>query len=84
VRLLKNKFFEEVKLLEDKGASEEELVKLLGHGRARLGMLEGHLEEGELEVGQVAALVKDVPTVSELVERLVHEYKLAKQAAAEF
>ncbi|MCS6906153.1 MAG: nitronate monooxygenase, partial [Bacteroidia bacterium] len=56
VRLLKNKFYEQVKYLEDRGASEEELKNLLGKGRARLGMFEGNLEEGELEIGQAAAL----------------------------
>lgn len=73
VRLLKNKFYEDVKKLEDQGASREELDKLLGHGRAKAGMLEGDLLEGELEIGQVSALVKDIPTVKELVERLVLE-----------
>lgn len=77
VRLFKNKFFEEVKKLEDQGASEEELVKLLGHGRARAGMLEGDMENGEIEIGQVAALVKDLPSVSELVKNLLSEYRNA-------
>lgn len=73
VRLLKNKFYEDVKRLEDAGASKEELEALLGHGRAKKGMLEGDMVDGELEIGQVAALVKDMPTVQELVERLVQE-----------
>lgn len=84
VRLLKNKFFDEVKELEEKCASKEELVKLLGHGRARAGMLEGDLEQGELEIGQVAALVKDVPTVAELVERLVSECREATPLQSTF
>lgn len=73
VRLLKNKFCEEIKKLEDQGATREELESLLGHGRAKKGMLEGDLEEGELEIGQVSAMVKDIPTVKVLVERLVLE-----------
>ena len=77
VRLLKNKFYEEVKMLEDKGASKEELEKLLGHGRAKSGMLEGDMSAGEIEIGQVAALIKDTPSVEILVQRLVHEYEVA-------
>ncbi len=73
VRLLKNKFYEDVKKLEDSGASSEELIKLLGHGRAKAGMLEGDMTEGEIEMGQVAALVKDNLSTKELVERLVLE-----------
>lgn len=77
VRLLKNKFFEDVKKLEDEGATREALEKLLGHGRARKGMLEGDMVEGELEIGQVASLIKDLPTVDELVKRLVEEQRRA-------
>lgn len=75
VRLLKNPFFEKVVELEKRCASKEELVELLGTGRARIGMLEGDLEEGELEIGQVSALIKDIPTVSKLVNNLIQEYK---------
>jgi enoyl-[acyl-carrier protein] reductase II len=79
VRLFKNKFFQELLVLEQRGASAEELVAHLGKGRARKGMLEGDTEDGELEIGQVAALVKDIPTVNELVARLLKEYREAKQ-----
>lgn len=75
VRLLKNKFFEEVKALEDRCATKEELEQLLGHGRARMGMLEGNLEEGELEIGQIASLIHDIPTVESLVQRLIQEQR---------
>lgn len=75
VRLLKNKFFEDVKRLEDACASKEEMLELLGHGRARKGMLEGNLEEGEIEIGQITALINDVPSVQELVDRLVKEQR---------
>jgi enoyl-[acyl-carrier protein] reductase II len=81
VRLLKNKFFEEVKRLEDQGASKEELERILGHGRARDGMLLGNLDDGELEIGQISALVHDIPTVQELVQRLIREEKDAIQRA---
>lgn len=73
VRLFRNKFFEEVEKLEFQCAPKEELAKLLGKGRARLGMLEGDLDQGELEVGQVCSLIKDLPTVEEMVQNLVKE-----------
>lgn len=75
VRLFKNKFYEEVKKLEDRGASKEELEALLGKGRARKGMLEGDLDQGEIEIGQIASLIRDIPTVQELVQKLVKEQR---------
>lgn len=75
VRLMKNKFFDEMSALENRCADKEELIKLLGKGRAQKGMLEGDLEQGELEIGQVSALIRDIPSVSECVANLVHEYK---------
>lgn len=83
VRLLKNKFYEEIRMLEERGATREELEQHLGHGRARKGMLEGDLEEGELEIGQIAALVRDIPTVEQLVQRLVEETKKASSTLSE-
>jgi len=77
VRLLRNRFADQVAELERRGASREELVGLLGTGRARRGMLEGDLEEGELEIGQVCGLIDDVPTVAELVARLEREHAAA-------
>lgn len=77
VRLFKNKFYEEVKVLEDRGASKEELETLLGKGRARRGMLEGDLDQGEIEIGQIASLIRDIPTVEELVKKLVREQREA-------
>lgn len=75
VRLMKNAFYDEIKKLEETCASEEELVQHLGHGRAKKGMLEGDLLNGELEIGQIAGLVHDIPTVDELVKRLVTDYQ---------
>lgn len=75
VRLLKNKFYEEVLALEERCGDKEELATLLGKGRAKAGMLEGDLELGELEIGQVSALIKNAPTMSECVQELVTEYK---------
>lgn len=74
VRLLRNTFRERVEELEAEGADRETLAALLGSGRARRGMLEGDLDEGELEIGQVAALIRDVPTTAEVVDRLLDGY----------
>ncbi len=74
VRLLKNRFFEEVKEAELRGASEEELQHILGRARAKRGMFEGDLEEGELEVGQVSALIKNIKPAGEIVQEIWDEY----------
>lgn len=79
VRLLKNEFYTHVKEMEDKGASVEELKNLLGKGRAKKGMFEGDLVEGELEIGQVSGEIRDIPTVAQLVERLKQEYSQSLQ-----
>ncbi|MBF0442830.1 MAG: nitronate monooxygenase [Oligoflexales bacterium] len=74
VRLIKNQFFFKVKELEDRSASREELQALLGKGRSKLGMMDGDMDEGELEAGQGCALIQDIPSVLELVERLKNQY----------
>jgi len=74
VRLLKNKFYEEVRDAEEKCFSTEDLKSLLGKGRAKKGMFEGELEEGELEIGQVSALIKDIKPAKEIIEEIVKEY----------
>ncbi len=77
VRLLKNKFFREVNQLEGIGASPEELANLLGKGRARKGMMEGDIDEGELEIGQVAGLIKALKPAGEIVEEIMKDYNEA-------
>ena len=74
VRLLKNPFFEKVNELEKKGASTEELSALLGRGRAKKGMFEGDLSEGELEIGQVSGGIDKIQTVKEVVDEIIAEY----------
>lgn len=74
VRLLRNRFRDEVMRLEAQGAGREALAELLGKGRARRGMHEGDLEEGELEIGQVSGLIDDVPSVAEVVDSLLRGY----------
>ena len=80
VRLFKNQFYQEVKALEQKGANAEQLKTLLGKGRARKGMHEGDLEQGELEIGQICSLIKDIPSVQEMVTQLIEEYQQLKQS----
>jgi enoyl-[acyl-carrier protein] reductase II len=75
VRLLHNPFRDAVQAAEERCASRDELGELLGKGRARRGMLEGDLAEGELEIGQVSGMITDIPTVAKLVERLLAEYR---------
>ena len=79
VRLLHNKFFEEVQEAEERGASEEELSQLLGKGRAKKGMFEGDLEEGELEIGQVSALLDTILPAHQIVKDIWHEFQEAMQ-----
>ncbi len=73
-RLIKNDFFKQVDVAENIGASVEELRNLLGRGRAKKGMFEGDLNEGELEIGQVAALIQNILPVSEVMENLLIEF----------
>ncbi|HEX5150502.1 MAG TPA: nitronate monooxygenase [Parafilimonas sp.] len=74
VRLFKNKFFETIAEAEARGASKEELGKILGHGRAKKGMLEGDLDEGELEIGEVSALIKDIKPAAAIVKEIWVEF----------
>lgn len=82
VRLLKNKFYDDITAMEQSGASSEELSKHLGKGRAKAGMLDGDINEGELEIGQISGLIKDIPTCQELVQRLEKEYVLTTRRLA--
>ena len=79
VRLIKNDFFNQVNEAELRGAGSEELKVLLGHGRAKKGIFEGDLQEGELEIGQVAAQMTDIPTVAEIMSHLMAEYEQVRQ-----
>ncbi len=73
-RLIKNSFYDEVKEMEDRGASADEMRELLGRGRAKKGIFEGDLEDGELEIGQVASLVHEIVSSQQVVDEIVGEY----------
>ncbi|MCX6314814.1 MAG: nitronate monooxygenase [Sphingobacteriales bacterium] len=77
VRLLKNNFFQLVEQAQQQGASVESLTQLLGKGRAKKGMFEGDLEAGELEIGQVSALLNNIIPAAEIVQTIWKEFKMA-------
>ena len=79
VRLIKNEFYEQIHAAIVAGASKDEQLEILGKGRARMGMLEGNLTEGELEIGQVSSQLKAIKPVSVFMKELIQEYQLALQ-----
>ena len=80
VRLIKNKFYNDVQELYKKGTTTEELRELLGRARAKKGMFEGDLMEGELEIGQVAGLIHEIKSTKEIVDDLIREFNEAKKS----
>jgi enoyl-[acyl-carrier protein] reductase II len=74
VRLLKNKFFQEVEALENRGAEGGELLELLGRARAKKGMFEGDMEEGELEIGQISGYIDAMKPAGDIVKEIVEEF----------
>ena len=79
VRLIKNKFYNDLQDLYAKCPTTEELKSLLGRARAKKGMFEGDLVEGELEIGQIAGLIEDISPVSVIFERIISEFLIAKE-----
>jgi enoyl-[acyl-carrier protein] reductase II len=79
VRLLKNAFYERVKTAEQRCATPAELKEILGKRRAKAGIFEGDLTEGELEIGQISGLIHDVPSAIQLFDRLLQEYCQARE-----
>lgn len=82
VRLLKNRFFEEIQELYSKRPTKEDLITLLGRARAKKGMFEGDLEEGELEIGQIAGLIHDIKPAAEILRNMIREFEEAKTEVA--
>lgn len=74
VRLIKNKFWEQVNAAQKRGASKEELAELLGRARAKKGMFEGDLEEGELEIGQISGNISEIKSAASIVNDIVTDY----------
>ncbi|MEO9893731.1 nitronate monooxygenase [Aurantibacter sp.] len=84
VRLLKNKFYDDVQTAYANGASVEQLKELLGRARAKKGMFEGNLEEGELEIGQVSALLHEIKPAAQIVSDFMAEFNEAKKLVENF
>jgi len=84
VRLLKNKFYQDVQQAYAQGATKEGLKEVLGRARAKKGMFEGDLEEGELEIGQVSALIHKVMPAAEIVKELMTDFEEAKNQLGKF
>ena len=78
VRLMKNNFYHKIQAAYANGASTDELKDLLGRGRAKKGMFEGDLAEGELEVGQVSAMINEIMPVAEIVKEIMREFNIEK------
>jgi enoyl-[acyl-carrier protein] reductase II len=74
VRLIKNKFWEQIAAAEMSGASSEVLAQMLGRARAKKGMFEGDLEEGELEIGQISGYINEIKPAAQIVKEIVYEY----------
>ncbi len=79
VRMMKNKFYEQVEELTNKPHTPDDLRKLLGKGRTKLGMFDGDLHEGELEIGQVAGLIHDIQPVKQIIDEMVREFNEVKR-----
>lgn len=74
VRLIKNAFYEQVKQAEERGATKEELASVLGRARAKKGMFEGDLDEGELEIGQVSGMIRNIQPAGEILNEIITEF----------
>ena len=79
VRLIKNDFQKRIQEAEDNGATREELAQILGRARAKRGMFEGDMNEGELEIGQVSSFIKEIKPAAEIVEEIWCEFNEAKR-----
>lgn len=83
VRLVKNSFFDKISEAEARGADELELKELLGRGKAKSGMFEGNLIDGELEIGQISAMINEIKPASQIVMEIWNEYNTAKKSTLE-
>lgn len=84
VRLIKNKFYEAINSAEERGAEVDELVEILGRARAKKGMYEGDMDEGELEIGQVAALIREIKPAADVVSEIWNEFLATQKRMTEF
>ncbi|MCV9927023.1 nitronate monooxygenase [Flavobacterium sp. LS1R49] len=79
VRLIKNKFYQDIQALYEKCPTKDELIELLGRARSKRGMFEGDLEEGELEIGQIAGLIHDIKPAAEIIDEMISDFETARK-----
>ena len=84
VRLIKNKFYQDIQELYQKNPTKEELVTLLGRARAKRGMFEGDLLEGELEIGQIAGIIDKIQPVATIIQEMINDFEIAKKEITTF
>ncbi|WP_338647930.1 nitronate monooxygenase [Flavobacterium sp. KS-LB2] len=84
VRLIKNKFYQDVQRLYEKCPTKEELIDLLGRARAKRGMFEGDLIEGELEIGQIAGLIHDIKPAATIIDEMIIDFETARKEMIHF
>jgi enoyl-[acyl-carrier protein] reductase II len=84
VRLIKNKFYQDVQQLYEKCPTKEELIDLLGRARAKRGMFEGDLIEGELEIGQIAGLIHDIKPAATIIQEMIADFETARKEIVNF
>lgn len=73
-RLIKNDFYKEIEAAENRGATAEEIRTILGRGRTKKGIFEGDLSNGELEIGQISSMIKEIPTAQTIIKQIIAEY----------
>lgn len=84
VRLIKNKFYQDVQDLYEKCPTKEQLVALLGRARSKRGMFEGDLVEGELEIGQIAGIIHEIKPAAKIVEEMISDFEKAREEVTNF
>jgi len=80
VRIIKNRFYDQVKLAEESGADIKTLRRILGSGRSKSGMFEGNIDDGELEIGQISSMIKSIKPVSEIIEEIWQDFLITRNA----
>ncbi len=84
VRMLKNKFFNQIQDLYQTTPTKDDLIRLLGRARAKKGMFEGDMEDGELEIGQISGLIHEIKPAAEIIKEIISEFEIAKHEVANF
>jgi enoyl-[acyl-carrier protein] reductase II len=84
VRLMKNEFYTQIQKAYQKHATHEELKELLGRGRAKKGMFEGNLVEGELEIGQVSSMIKEIMPAADIMHQIIEDFEEAAKSVIEY